>query len=96
MTSAYGDATITWLVNNGVTGVNNGILHARLRTGATVGVEEQTNLVWEYAGEGINKNDFVLRWTNVSGTSCTAEVWCKMVGRWSGYQFIVLDRSNRG
>lgn len=96
MTATYGDATITWLVSNGVTGVNNGILYARLRTGATVGVFEQGNLIWEYAGEGIDKNDFVFRYTNVSGTSCTAEVWCKMPNRWSGYQFITLDRSNRG
>ena len=76
-----------------------GILRAHIRVGGTAGVYEAGQLTWLFLtdtdGTYIKPENFVMVYTNNSGTSLTAEIWVKNAARYNGYMFTVLDESDR-
>ena len=89
------DRQITFKVSQGYADntKKSGILTAHIRTNSS-GLFNSAELIWEYALEGINVNDFVLAYKN--GTNSTdIELWCKQTQSWGIYHFEVLSEHKR-
>lgn len=98
VTADYVDASISFkvlgLYQEKLTGSTLGVLHCHFRTGAK-GVFQYGKLVWEYAGNTVKPEDFVLAYKANSGVDISIELWCKNAGANDGYLFEVLDETNR-
>lgn len=97
-TSANYDYIITFLATLGYGSVakNIGLLtmHVRL-DGNKVISTSSSQLEWTLATEEIDPNNFVLVYTNTSGTSCKVELWYKQSKRYDGYTFTIINENNR-
>lgn len=97
-----GDRSITFLVTQPWNGINCGILRAHIRSGS-VGVYGSGQLSWVFTTDKsistttsyLNPTNFVMVYTNNSGTSLTAEIWVKNTAQYNGYMFTVIDETSR-
>lgn len=97
-----GDRSITFLVTQSWDGINCGILRAHIRSGSA-GVYESGQLSWVFTTDKsistttsyLNPANFVMVYTNNSGTSLTAEIWVKNTAQYNGYMFTVIDETSR-
>lgn len=97
---SYADRSITFMVTNSwSTNTCIGILRAHIRVGGTAGVYETGQLKWLFltdtAGTYIKPENFVMVYTNNSGSTLGVEIWVKNTARYNGYMFTVLDESHR-
>lgn len=95
MTLGNDDRQISFKVSQGYADVvkRSGILTAHIRTNAD-GLFGSAELIWEYALEGIDVNNFVLAYKE--GTNSTdVELWCKQSSAWAIYHFEVLSEHKR-
>lgn len=96
------DRSITFLVTQSWMGINCGILRAHIRSGS-VGVYGSGQLSWVFTTDKsistttsyLNPTNFVMVYTNNSGTSLTAEIWVKNTAQYNGYMFTVIDETSR-
>lgn len=106
ITTTYEDHIITFLVSNGycdstqTVGEMTGILTAHIRTnGDKIHDSANTNaaveLKWNLACSNINPDDYVMVYTDTSGTGCKVELWCKMAKRYDSRFFRVLKEHKR-
>ena len=93
------DRSITFMVTNPWSSPLIGILRAHIRVGGTAGVYEAGHLKWLFltdkAGTYIKPENFVMVYTNNSGSTLGVEIWVKNTARYNGYMFTVLDESHR-
>lgn len=97
---SYADRSITFMVTNSwSTNTCIGILRAHIRVGGTAGVYETGQLKWLFLtdtdGTYIKPENFVMVYTNHSGSTLGVEIWVKNTARYNGYMFTVLDESHR-
>lgn len=95
VSTSYEDNLITFKVSRGYSDSSRavGILTAHFRT-TSAGYWESGELVWEYAGSGIDANDFVLA-HNASAKPTIVELWCKCDTQYAGYHFDVISENSR-
>lgn len=93
---ANSDTSITFKVSTGFSddSKNVGILTAHIRNDATKDFGN-AQLVWEYAGEFINPNDFVLAYKSTPNVSLKVELWVKITTGWQFRFFEVLSEHSR-
>lgn len=101
ITTTNQDENATFLVSLGygrVTTEYTGILKVHLRTGSdkTLSAIEST-MKWLVAGACIDPENFVMKWTNTSGTSAAVELWMKMRtnGQYDGWTFKIIKENTR-
>ena len=100
ITTTTADRTITFLVtgeyasNSGGADRKSGILVCHIRTGSSK-TFSQGHLQWLARSSAISLSDFVVRYTNVASTSCTAELWVQQAERYVKYTFTVLQENDR-
>lgn len=97
---SYADRSITFMVTNSwSTNTCIGILRAHIRVGGKAGVYETGQLKWMFLtdtdGTYIKPENFVMVYTNNSGSTLGVEIWVKNTARYNGYMFTVLDESHR-
>lgn len=93
--TSYDDKSITFKVSTGFDGSGTiaGILTAHFRVDGNKNWQ-RGELMWEYAGSGINLSDYVLAYKN-TGTSCAVELWTKISTGYAHRFFEVLSEQNR-
>lgn len=93
--AAYEDKSITFKVSTGFDGSGTiaGILTAHFRVDGNKNWQ-RGELMWDYAGSGINLSDYVLAYKN-TGTSCAVELWTKISTGYAHRFFEVLAESSR-
>lgn len=96
---SYSDRSITFMVTNSWASPLIGILRAHIRVDGTAGVYGAGHLKWLFltdtAGTYIKPENFVMVYTNNSGSTLGVEIWVKNTARFNGYMFTVLDESHR-
>lgn len=96
---SYSDRSITFMVTNSWASPLIGILRAHIRVDGTEGVYGAGHLEWLFltdtAGTYIKPENFVMVYTNNSGSTLGVEIWVKNTARFNGYMFTVLDESHR-
>lgn len=88
--TTYSDPTISFKVYISHSGNTIGTLTAHCRIDGTVGVTNtsSTFLQWQECGEGITLDKYALTTKDVSGTSVTIELWCKLEGGYASAKFV--------
>lgn len=98
LAAAMSDVSITFLVTQPWVDCTMGILRAHIRTGDK-GVFNSGQFAWNFLTDKnesyLNPDNFVLVYTNNSGTSLSVEIWVKNTSRYNGYMFTVLDETTR-
>lgn len=92
----YIDHSITFLVSAGYADASQGVgvLTAHFRTSGGTPIVENRELVWNFANNTINPDDFVLAY-NGTNSPVKVELWAKLDGNYKGYCFEVLAEKNR-
>lgn len=93
ITTPSSDRMITFMVSGGFGSTYRtrlGILSARLRTDANKNTQS-ADLTWQYAGVGINVNEFVLAHKSINDSKTLVELWVKSPSQYRVYFFVVLS-----
>ena len=88
-------AFITMAVSSGLTASQVGILHVKIATASTVGTNNSCTARWISSASGIDPSDFVVTYTETTGTSVTYDIWCKLNQQWKSFIISVINEGTR-